>query len=124
MTYSFVGDVVDQYAAISTAVKSPAQTSEFLLPRGVPNFEIDDFAVYDDFFLHEISSYSGFVRLQKLLVDVAEWLGMYALRRDVFPTAESPRMITLDNFFLLITYYSKNIDLVEVDMSNRKYLIR
>lgn len=60
-----------------------------LCPRsawGWGYFKVDDFAVDDDFLLHEVGADCGLVGLQEFLIDVAEWDGGYALRREVLPT--------------------------------------
>jgi len=49
-------------------------------------FKVDGFTIYKNFFLHEICSYRGFVRLQEFLIDVAKCYDSYAFNRDVFPT--------------------------------------
>ena len=35
--YSFVGDVVDQHAAVSSSVEGSSKTSEFFLTCGIPD---------------------------------------------------------------------------------------
>lgn len=76
--YLFVGDVIYQNAAVCASVERSSQTSELLLSGCVPDliceiiyFKVDDFAIHNDLLFHEICSYSGLVRLKKLLINVS-----------------------------------------------------
>ena len=72
--------------------------------------KINNFAVNEDFLFHEVSSDSGLVGLEELLINIPAiiiWVtslgGRFCrhwIRMNNY--AESPRMMTLDNFFLLI----------------------
>ena len=93
------------------------------MTSSVPYFKINDFAIYNNLFLHKVSTDSSLVRLQELLIDIADWSDTYALRRDVFPTAESPRIITLDSFFLLINYCNITMSRIS-SQSQRQFMYR